>query len=121
MKKIAIYLVAGTLVGNVFLSGCSAVKNANNTQKGAVIGAVGGGVLGAVIGLLGFSRVIKWLLEHYKAATISALIGIMLGTVRLPYVKMASSMAGTNIIAIIALVIIGFFVIYILEKKFKMV
>ena len=50
MKKIAIYLVAGTLVGNVFLSGCSAVKNANNTQKGAVIGAVGGGVLGAVIG-----------------------------------------------------------------------
>ena len=50
MKKITIYLVAGTLVGNVFLSGCSAVKNANNTQKGAVIGAVGGGVLGAVIG-----------------------------------------------------------------------
>ena len=44
MKKIAIYLVAGTLVGNVFLSGCSAVKNANNTQNGAVIGAVGGGV-----------------------------------------------------------------------------
>ena len=49
MKKIAIYLVAGTLVGNVILSGCSSVKNANNTQKGAVIGAVGGGVLGAVI------------------------------------------------------------------------
>ena len=50
MKKITIYLVAGTLVGNVILSGCSSVKNANNTQKGAVIGAVGGGVLGAVIG-----------------------------------------------------------------------
>ncbi|MCA1966182.1 MAG: OmpA family protein [Flavobacterium sp.] len=50
MKKIAIYLVAGALVGNVILSGCSSVKNANNTQKGAVIGAVGGGVLGAVIG-----------------------------------------------------------------------
>ena len=45
----------------------------------------------------------------------------MLGTIRLPYVKMASSMAGTNIIAIVALVIIGFFVIYVLEKKFKMV
>ena len=50
MKKIAMYLVAGTLVGNFILSGCSSVKNANNTQKGAVIGAVGGGVLGAVIG-----------------------------------------------------------------------
>ncbi|UGS24262.1 OmpA family protein [Flavobacterium channae] len=50
MKKIMIYLTAVVLVGNVVLSGCSSVKNANNTQKGAVIGAVGGGVLGAVLG-----------------------------------------------------------------------
>ena len=50
MKKIAIYLVVGSFVGSSILSGCSSVKNANNTQKGAVIGAVGGGVLGAVLG-----------------------------------------------------------------------
>ena len=30
--------------------GCNAVKNANNTQKGAVIGASGGAVIGGVIG-----------------------------------------------------------------------
>jgi outer membrane protein OmpA-like peptidoglycan-associated protein len=30
--------------------GCNAVKNANNTQKGAVIGASGGAVIGGVVG-----------------------------------------------------------------------
>jgi outer membrane protein OmpA-like peptidoglycan-associated protein len=32
------------------LSSCEATKNANNKQKGAVIGAAGGAVLGAIIG-----------------------------------------------------------------------
>ena len=50
MKKVAIYLVVSTFIGSVVLSGCNSVKNANNTQKDAVIGAVGGGVLGAVLG-----------------------------------------------------------------------
>ena len=50
MKKVVIYLVVSTFIGSVILSGCNSVKNANNTQKGAVIGAVGGGVLGAVLG-----------------------------------------------------------------------
>ena len=50
MKKVAIYLVVSTFIGSVVLSGCNSVKNANNTQKGDVIGAVGGGVLGAVLG-----------------------------------------------------------------------
>ena len=34
----------------VFLSGCSAIRNANNKQKGAVIGTAGGAVIGGVIG-----------------------------------------------------------------------
>lgn len=50
MKKIAIYLLVGSFIGSSILSGCSSIKNANNTQKGAVIGGVGGGVLGAVLG-----------------------------------------------------------------------
>ncbi|GMN05147.1 OmpA family protein [Croceitalea sp. MTPC5] len=40
-------LVLATLV---LLIGCNAVQNANNKQKGAVIGASGGAVLGGVIG-----------------------------------------------------------------------
>lgn len=42
--------MVGSFIGSSILSGCNSVKNANNTQKGAVIGAVGGGVLGAVLG-----------------------------------------------------------------------
>ncbi|MDY8136111.1 OmpA family protein [Aquimarina sp. 2201CG5-10] len=34
----------------VLFSGCDAVKNANNTQKGAVIGTTAGAVLGGIIG-----------------------------------------------------------------------
>lgn len=32
------------------LTGCKAVQNANNKQKGAVIGATGGAIIGAIIG-----------------------------------------------------------------------
>jgi uncharacterized membrane protein len=32
------------------LTNCKAVKNANNKQKGAVIGTTGGAILGAIIG-----------------------------------------------------------------------
>lgn len=34
----------------ISLTNCKAVKNANNKQKGAVIGATGGAVIGAIIG-----------------------------------------------------------------------
>ncbi|WP_459211210.1 OmpA family protein [Aquimarina rhabdastrellae] len=34
----------------ILTSSCSAIKNANNTQKGAVIGATSGAVLGGIIG-----------------------------------------------------------------------
>lgn len=78
-------------------------------------------VVGALIGILGFSRVIKWLLEHYRSATVSALIGIMVGTVRLPYAKMVANFAGTSLIGIIILMVIGFVLIVVLEKQFKMV
>lgn len=44
-KKVgAILMIAGLSLG------CNAVKNANNTQKGAVIGASSGAVIGGVIG-----------------------------------------------------------------------
>ncbi len=44
-KKIGV-----TVLSVAFLLSCSAVKNANNKQKGAVIGAAGGAVIGGVIG-----------------------------------------------------------------------
>ncbi|MDD3005337.1 OmpA family protein [Flavobacterium sp.] len=49
-KRISIVALAAlTLIGTTFTS-CEAVKNANNTQKGAGIGAVAGAVIGGVIG-----------------------------------------------------------------------
>ena len=44
LKSTAVLLTLGLLVS------CNAVKNANNTQKGAVIGASGGAVIGGIIG-----------------------------------------------------------------------
>ena len=43
-------LVTLSLVFLVGMSSCEATKNANNKQKGAVIGAAGGAVLGAILG-----------------------------------------------------------------------
>lgn len=49
MKKFAIYSLSSVLLLGTIQS-CQSIKNANNTQKGAVIGAVGGAVLGGVLG-----------------------------------------------------------------------
>lgn len=46
----SIFLTALSLALVVSISSCEATKNANNKQKGAVIGAAGGAILGAIIG-----------------------------------------------------------------------
>lgn len=50
MKKFSILALSMVLLGGSLLTSCEAVKNSNNTQRGAAIGAVGGAVLGGVIG-----------------------------------------------------------------------
>ncbi|WP_420601829.1 OmpA family protein [Flagellimonas sp.] len=49
MKKVMIKGVTFVMALSLIVS-CNAVKNANNTQKGAAIGAAGGAVIGGVIG-----------------------------------------------------------------------
>lgn len=50
MKNIKIVALASLfLFGSLFTS-CEAVKNTNNTQRGAAIGAVGGAVIGGILG-----------------------------------------------------------------------
>lgn len=51
--KTVIFKTLNTAVAAIMiisLGGCAATQNANNKQKGAVIGAAGGAILGAVIG-----------------------------------------------------------------------
>jgi outer membrane protein OmpA-like peptidoglycan-associated protein len=50
MKKVSVLIVIIAIVfSNLFVS-CEATKNANNTQKGAGIGAIGGALIGGIIG-----------------------------------------------------------------------
>lgn len=48
INKAAIVTLALTIV--LSISSCEAIKNANNTQKGATIGAAGGALIGAILG-----------------------------------------------------------------------
>ena len=50
MKKISIVAMATIMIIGSMFTSCEAVKNTNNTQKGAGIGAVAGAVLGGVLG-----------------------------------------------------------------------
>jgi outer membrane protein OmpA-like peptidoglycan-associated protein len=50
MKKVISSLLIVTLVSSMLLTSCEAAKNTNKTQRGAAIGVLAGGILGAVIG-----------------------------------------------------------------------
>ena len=50
MKKTSTILVASLMLLSTFFTSCEAVKNTNNTQRGAAIGAVGGAVIGGILG-----------------------------------------------------------------------
>ena len=74
--------------------------------------------IGALIGILGFSKLLNYLLEKYESATMAFLIGIMLGTLRLPVIKITENMTGSWIVCVV-LAIIAFALIFVIEKKFK--
>ncbi|GAA3511024.1 OmpA family protein [Aquimarina addita] len=50
MNKLNIRIVATLLMVMLIFSSCDAIQNANNTQKGAVIGTTSGAILGGVLG-----------------------------------------------------------------------
>jgi outer membrane protein OmpA-like peptidoglycan-associated protein len=50
MKKVSVLIVIGAVIFSNLLVSCNATKNANNTQKGAGIGAIGGALIGGIIG-----------------------------------------------------------------------
>ena len=62
--------------------------------------------LGALIGITTFSRFLSYLLKRYEVYTISFLIGMMIGALRLPYDKISESY--TSLFPVIAAVFLGF-------------
>ena len=89
------------------------VINAVHNLSIVEIGVFG---VGALVGFMGMSRVIKYLLTNHKVATEAALIGIMLGSMRIPF----SKIVGVSLIPLlicIALLIVAMIIVLAIESK----
>lgn len=60
----------------VLLGAYKTVLTAVDEKNFTIIGVVG---LGAIFGLLSFSRLLKWMFHHYKSITLAVLTGFILG------------------------------------------
>ncbi|MDR0912988.1 MAG: DUF368 domain-containing protein [Methanobrevibacter sp.] len=84
-------------------------------------------MIGALIGILSFSKLLNYLLEHYKNFTMAFLIGLMAGTLREPCTNIINGLSSAQsfilppYILCIIFAVIGLLVIPILEKKFNYV
>ena len=75
--------------------------------------------IGALIGILAFSRVLDRVLRKYKSYTLAFLIGLMLGALRLLYKNIASSI--DSVWPVVISGILGFFIILVLIELRKRV
>ena len=88
-------------------------------------------ILGAIIGLLGFSRVLKYLFNNYRNITYSIMLGLVIGSIPKilkitlfliaePWNKdLTSKINNIDIVISIILILCGFSLILILDKKTK--
>lgn len=77
-------------------------------------------VVGALIGILGFSKILNYLLKNHEEVTMAFLIGVMLGSLKVPGVEIVNSV-GLNFAGLfpcIIIAVIGFALIIILETRF---
>jgi len=95
-------LVLGVYVP--ILAGVDAFKNALKAQDTAAIFDVGTGVvlpvgLGVLIGVVGVSNLLRWLLKHYEKATLGVLLGLLVGAVvgLWPYQQTAEPQEGQTL------------------------
>lgn len=77
--------------------------------------------LGCVVGIVGFSRILSWLLKHYEAITVAALVGFMLGSLRKIWdeavlgTALIPNFGAGEIALVIGLIIVGFLVVSALD------
>jgi putative membrane protein len=76
-------------------------------------------IIGALIGILAFSRVLDRVLRKYKSYTLAFLIGLMLGALRLLYENIESSI--DSIWPVVISGLLGFFIILVLIELSKRV
>lgn len=77
-------------------------------------------VIGALIGILGFSKILNFLLKNHEEVTMAFLIGVMLGSLKVPGVEVVNSvsMNFAGLLPCIIVAVIGFALIIILETRF---
>ena len=77
-------------------------------------------VVGAVIGILGFSKILNFLLKNYEEITMAFLIGVMLGSLKVPALEVTQSLSLTpaGILPCVIVAVIGFILIIVLETRF---
>ena len=77
-------------------------------------------VVGALIGILGFSKILNYLLKNYEEVTMAFLIGVMLGSLKVPAVEIVNSVSinFSGLLPCIVVAVIGFALIIVLETRF---
>ena len=76
-------------------------------------------IIGAITGLISFSKILSWLFNNYKDLTYSIMLGLVIGSIGKVWPWKQNEMvqlANLDIIISLILVIIGFFMIFIIEK-----
>lgn len=75
-------------------------------------------LFGACLGIMSFSRVLDYLLRNHEAITLSFLVGLMIGTLRLPYNRISMVDSASIIISVI-IGVAGFSLVMLLERRFN--
>ena len=76
-------------------------------------------IIGAITGLISFSKILSWLFNNYKDLTYSIMLGLVIGSIGKVWPWKQNEMvqlANLDMIFSVILVIIGFFMIFIIEK-----
>ena len=76
-------------------------------------------ILGAIIGLLAFSRILKYLFKNHRNVTYTIMLGLVIGSIEKvwPWGKSFSvELSNLNLLLSVSLVILGFIIVFLLEK-----
>ncbi len=79
-------------------------------------------LVGAVIGVISFSKILKWLFKNYKSLAYSIMLGLVIGSIEKiwPWNKSFSAeLSNLDLFLSISLVILGFIIVFLLEKTKK--
>jgi putative membrane protein len=79
-------------------------------------------IVGAIIGVISFSKILKWLFRNYKSLAYSIMLGLVIGSIEKiwPWNKSFSAeLSNLDLFVSISLVILGFIIVFLLEKRKK--